>query len=149
MNIDSTTIINGLIKIGKDNENGFIKVAEEVQDAQVKELFLKGAKDSRELIDELSNLVAAKGVEPVESGSFFGAIHRGWIDLVSMVTQHNTHSILAECERGQDTIKAAYRKALEQENLPMDVKAVIEQQFIKVKALHDLVRDTRDQYAKD
>ena len=39
-----------------------------------------------------------------------GALHRGWVDVKSAVTDHSDHAILAECERGEDAAKKNYRE---------------------------------------
>jgi uncharacterized protein (TIGR02284 family) len=55
----------------------------------------------------------------------------------------NEHAVLAECERGEDAAKYAYEAALKQD-LPMDVRTIIERQYQGVQANHDRVRDLRN-----
>jgi hypothetical protein len=55
----------------------------------------------------------------------------------------NEHAVLAECERGEDTAKHAYEAALKQD-LPMDVRTIIERQYQGVKENHDRVRNLRN-----
>jgi uncharacterized protein (TIGR02284 family) len=43
-------------------------------------------------------------------------------------TGMNEHSVLAECERGEDAAKHAYEAALKQD-LPTDVRTIIERQY--------------------
>ena len=52
-------------------------------------------------------------------------------------------SILESCERGEDSGIARYRKALKQE-LPADVRAVVEQQAAGAQRNHDQIRDLRN-----
>ena len=47
------------------------------------------------------------------------------------------------CERGEDTGKHIYEAALKQD-LPMEVRTIIERQYQGVKANHDRVRDLRN-----
>jgi uncharacterized protein (TIGR02284 family) len=56
------------------------------------------------------------------------------------------HAVLAECERGEDAAKSAYQAALE-EDLPPDVKAIVQRQYEGVKENHDRIRDLRNQAA--
>ena len=51
--------------------------------------------------------------------------------------------MLAECERGADTALAAYRKALKEE-LPAEVRQVLERQMQGVQANHDQIKALRD-----
>jgi uncharacterized protein (TIGR02284 family) len=43
---------------------------------------------------------------------------RGWMDLKAAITSGDEHTILVECERGEDAAVAAYRDAFEYEELP-------------------------------
>jgi uncharacterized protein (TIGR02284 family) len=53
------------------------------------------------------------------------------------------HAILAECERGEDAAKRAYENALRQD-LPGDVRMVVERQFREVVANHNRVKELRN-----
>jgi uncharacterized protein (TIGR02284 family) len=66
-------------------------------------------------------------------------MHRAWTNIKSTITGMNEHAVLAECERGEDTGKHAYEAALK-EDLPTDVRMIIERQYQGVKANHDRVR---------
>ena len=53
-------------------------------------------------------------------------------------------AILEECERGEDVAKARYRKALE--DVPEDIRMVVQRQYDGVVRNHDQIRDLRDRY---
>jgi uncharacterized protein (TIGR02284 family) len=72
-----------------------------------------------------------------------GALHRGWINIKSVITGKDDSAILNEAERGEDIAKKAYKDALE-ENLPANVQTVVQRQSTEVNAGHDKVRDLRD-----
>lgn len=142
-----TSILNDLITICKDGEQGFLKVAEEVAEQKLKTAFTDRAKACKEAATELQQHVKDLGEEPTDSGSILGALHRGWIEVKSVVTDRNTHEILEECEKGEMAAKEAYSKALEAD-LPTNVHTVIAKQFEAVKENYDLVRSFRDEYAE-
>ena len=79
-----------------------------------------------------------------EGSSVLGTIHHAWIDLKSAVTGHDNHAILAECERGEDVAKKAYEEASKLQDLPGDLKSIIEKQSQGVLAAHNEIRDLRD-----
>ena len=54
-------------------------------------------------------------------------------------------AVLEECERGEDSALAQYRKALKQP-LPPAVRVVVERQAQGAQRNHDEVRDLRDRY---
>ena len=75
----------------------------------------------QQIATELQTLVLGLGEEAQTSGSFGGVLRRGWMDLKAAITSGDEHTILVECERGEDAAVAAYRDALEHEELPSEL----------------------------
>jgi uncharacterized protein (TIGR02284 family) len=138
-------VVNELIETSRDGEKGFTKSAEEVQDPQLKSLFLKRAQSCSVAASELEQQLRALGGKIEEGGSVSGALHRGWVNVKAAVSGHDTAAILAETERGEDYAKKVYGEALEVE-LPASLRQLIERQYEGVLANHDEVRDLRDTY---
>lgn len=146
MTTNYVSILNELIQITKDSEEGFCTAAENVTDVFLKETFIQKAHNCNRTISELQKKVVEMNGDPEEKGSLLGAMHRGWVNLKGALTGKDDHSILVECERGEDAIKAAYSKALNS-NLPVDLRSLIEEKYEDVLKDHDLIRDLRDKYA--
>jgi uncharacterized protein (TIGR02284 family) len=83
------------------------------------------------------------GGKAEDTGSVIGALHRGWVSVRGTLTGYSAESMLAECERGQDTLLAAYNKAREQ-NLPADVMDVVARQAEGVQQNHDRIKELRE-----
>jgi uncharacterized protein (TIGR02284 family) len=144
----TTSIINDLIETLRDGQEGFRAAAEDVSSPELQTLFREFSQQRGQFVTELQ--VAAKDHgedEPETSGSVAGALHRGWIDLKAALASRDEHAILAECERGEDSAVAEFKKAMESDDLSADVRAVVTRQFGVVKATHDRVRTMRDAYA--
>jgi uncharacterized protein (TIGR02284 family) len=137
-------VLNDLIETCKDGEYGFAKCAERVNTASLKELLNKRSAACRSAARELQSLVVQHGGEPVERGSVLAALHRGWVSVVDVLSANADHAVLAECERGEDSALARYRRALAVHGLPLPVREVIERQCAGVQANHDRVRRLRD-----
>jgi uncharacterized protein (TIGR02284 family) len=137
--------INDLIETLKDGQEGFKQAAEAVKDPQLKSLFseysLQRAKFSGELQSEAIGLGESN---PEDSSSTAGAMHRAWINLKSAITSGDDHAVLAECERGEDSAVAEYKKAIEDEALSAPVRETISRQFTDVKNAHDRIKALRD-----
>lgn len=146
----STTInvLNDLITIAKDGEQGFKNAAEETKDEHLKSTFMKYSKERTKIITILQYCVENFGETPTDSGSILGTLHRGWLEVKSTVMGRNSYAILSECERGEDAAKATFSKALEAD-LPANIHELIREQYELVKQAHDNIRDLRDQYAKE
>jgi uncharacterized protein (TIGR02284 family) len=142
-NDNTISTLNNLIETCKDGEIGFKTAAEGLSNPAYKAKFLEYSQQRAGFARDLQARVRALGGDPEKTGSVSGSLHRGWIDIKSVVTGKSDHAILAEAERGEDVAKAAYEKAVK-EALPADVAAIVQQQATKVREAHDHVRDARD-----
>lgn len=146
---NTTSILNDLIETLKDGHEGFKSASEHVESSDLKMLFNKYALQRNKFAGELQELARAPGEkDPATTGSVSASVHRGWINLKSVLTNRDDHAILAECERGEDSAVAAYRKATSDTSLPANVLATVNAQATEIKAAHDRVRDLRDSAAK-
>jgi uncharacterized protein (TIGR02284 family) len=142
-NDNTISTLNNLIETCKDGEIGFKTAAEGLTAPAYKAKFLEYSQQRAGFARDLQARVRALGGDPEKTGSVSGSLHRGWIDIKSVVTGKSDHAILAEAERGEDVAKAAYEKAVK-EALPPDVATIVQQQAAKVREAHDHVRDARD-----
>lgn len=142
------SVLNGLIETCKDGQYGFQSAAETVKNADFKSLFTELSAQRQLFIGELQRLVRGLGEDTEKTGSLAGTLHRGWIDIKAALSSGDEHAILVECERGEDSAVNEYREALEQNDLPINIRDVIQQQYTGVQAAHDRVRDLRDRFAK-
>lgn len=142
---ENISTLNSVVETLKDGQEGFRQAAEAVKDGQLKSLFnelsLQRSKFAGELQNEVINLGEPK---PEDSSSTAGAMHRAWINLKSAITSQDDHAILAECERGEDSAVAEYKKAMEEKELSSPVRDILSRQYTEVKAAHDRVRNLRD-----
>ena len=84
------------------------------------------------------------GGKPDDGGSASGAVHRGWVSVKGTLAGYSDKAMLEECERGEDAAVARYRKALKEE-LPANVRALVERQLMGAQRNHDQVKALRDQ----
>jgi uncharacterized protein (TIGR02284 family) len=133
------SILNGLIETVKDGEQGFKTAAEGLKDPQVKSLFQQYSRQRAEMARELQAEVRRLGGDPDTSGSLAGALHRGWINIKRAVTGGDERAIIAEAERGEDSAKTMYEKAL-QHPLFTQTLALLREQSMKVHDAHNRVR---------
>ena len=142
---NAISILNDLIETSKDGEKGFRTSAEDTRNGELKSVFVARAQDCAKAAADLQQLVTRLGGNPESGGSVAGAVHRGWVNLKSSVTDRSDLAILEECERGEDVAKARYKKALEAD-LPDDIRDIVQHQYDGAVRNHDQVRDLRDRY---
>ena len=144
----TTSILNDLIETLKDGQDGFRAASEAVRSSDLKTVFSEYSLQRSKFAGELQSLAQSLGEkDPESTGSVAASLHRGWINLKSALTSQDDHAILAECERGEDSAVAEYRKALEDKGLPGNVVQTLHTQFAAVQAAHNRVRDLRDSLA--
>ena len=137
--------LNSLIETLKDGQEGFRQAAEAVKDSQLKSLFNELSLQRSKFAGELQSHAIQMGEStPEDSSSTAGALHRAWINMKSAITSQDDHAILAECERGEDSAVAEYKKAMEDEDLSAPVRETISRQFTDVKNAHDRIKALRD-----
>ena len=147
-NLNEATIsqLQELIQINIDSTEGFQEAAKQIEDMSVSSLFVELAAQRSQNATELQDYVEWNGEKPRDEGSYAAAFHRTWLDLRAMISGGDTHVILAEAERGEDSIKSAYEDALK-ETAGSAVNDVLTRQYADIKAGHDRIRDLRDHTA--
>ena len=139
-------VLNDLIKVNNDRIAGFNNAKKNLEsgDVDLKAVFSSLADDSQANVLELASSVGRLGGEAETGTSGSGAIHRAWIDVKATFTGHDRHSVLEECERGEDAIKKSYKQALEENNLPQEVRSLLLKQQEKVVSGHNKIKALRD-----
>lgn len=145
MNLNEDTIkdIQSLISINIDSCKGFNAAAEHIENDRIASYFRECSIERDHLAQELQTAIASTGEDPEDEGSLKGTAHRWWMNIRSTVTGGDEHSVLADAERGEDEIKQRYEKTLK-ETAGSPLNALLQNQYIKVKARHDEIRDMRD-----
>lgn len=144
--IETIEILNDLIQINNDRIDGYEKALHETkaEDADLKALFSSMISESHEIRMALGTEVNALGGEMDNSTTTSGKIYRAWMDFKAVFTGHDRHTVLANCEAGEDAAQKAYRDALRDEDLPAYLREMISEQQQMLKRSHDRVKALRD-----
>lgn len=142
-NDDVVDTLNDLLESSRDGEFGFDIAAEHAKSADIKTMLTRHAGECRSAGGELEQLIRQLGGEPDEGGSVSGALHRGWVAVRGTLSGYSDQAMLDECERGEDSAVARYRKALK-ETLPAAIRTVVERQAEGAQRNHDQVKAIRD-----
>lgn len=142
--IHPIVVLKELIRTLEDGEEGFGEAAKATDTPDLRTVLEFYARQRAEFGTQLHQAASAYGDSAYEEGSTLaGALHRGWIDLRAAISAKDPAAILSECERGEDHAVAHYQKALE-EDLPPDLRKLIESQAVEIRAAHDKVKHLRD-----
>jgi len=134
-----------LIRYNFDSYEGFQKSAEEIENPHLASLFQDLAHERSAMATELQEYVEWNHEEAEEDGSALGAVHRAWIGIRGKLSDGDAYTVLSEAERGEDAIQEAYEDVLK--DIPGSaLNDVIQQQYARIKAAHDRIRDLRNHY---
>lgn len=140
---NALNVVEKLIETCKDGENGYRDAAEHAKRSDLKTFFLSQSLERAKFAGELQAELPRLGEHGKKnSGSVSAAVHRAWID-TKVAVGAGDQSILESVERGEDSAKEAYEKALAG-SLPNNVAEIVRRQAASVKSAHDRVRDMRD-----
>jgi uncharacterized protein (TIGR02284 family) len=143
-------VLEDLIETLEDGRKGFQKAAEllgESGHGDLADQMRQFAGQRAQFGAELRDLGRAKGFDIEEEGSAAAALHRAWMSLADLATGDDPHAVLAAAEQGEDHAVSEFEDALEDDDLPADVRSVIARQAQEVQAAHDKVRSLRDSRA--
>jgi uncharacterized protein (TIGR02284 family) len=143
---ESLDLVKDLIETCRDGQNGYLHAASQVENPELKTFFDEQSLERGRFAVELEEASKRLGeVEASDTGTVAGVVHRAWFELKGDLGGGD-HSILVSVEQGEDRAKKAYEDAMKA-SLPESLLALIGEQYTRVKANHDKVRDWRD--AKD
>lgn len=141
-------ILGDLILINNDRIEGYERALKEVENdpgnADLIPMFLRFIDDSRRYKVELGTEIAALGGEMNTGTTIPGKLHRAWLSIKEAFTGHDRHSILEECEFGEDAIKKTYQEALNEEVLAAYIREMLVEQEGELIEAHDEIKELRD-----
>lgn len=138
--------LNDLIETCRDGLNGFKEAAENVKGLDLKNLFTQLGNERAKFVQELQVEVRRLGGDAEKTGSTAGALHRVWMDIKGTLMGKDDHTILVECERGEDSAVDAYKDAIKL-GLPPNILTIVQQQYGTIQRDHDRIKQMRDSKA--
>jgi uncharacterized protein (TIGR02284 family) len=138
--------LNGLIEVCKDGERGYATAAEHVGNSELTSVFADYAKQRAGFARELQAEVERLGGTPSDSGSLSAAIHRGWIDVKSLLSGGDARGIVAACETGEDSAKAAFERVVNT-NVSGQTRSLVEKQWHRIQEAHRRMLRLKDEAA--
>jgi uncharacterized protein (TIGR02284 family) len=140
-------LLTHLASVNKDAEAGLLGAAESVKNSELESLFSGYAKQHAKFRSELHTEIERLGGKASDSGTFGGAIERGWMDLKAALSGHSAAGLLASCESGELSAEVAYTDAVKA-NPSGQTHTLIEKQRQQIigfrKRLCRLVGETKD-----
>ena len=140
---DDKTTLNTLLATLTDSINGYRESAENIEDGNLKQLFLDFAEERSRVAEDLRAEVRRLGADPNDDGSFLGKSHQAFLDLKSAVTGRDDKAIINEVERGEDYLKEKFEAVLDSDKLAGETRSMVERAYDSVRRGHDRVSEIK------
>ena len=139
-------VLNSLIETTLDSANGYREAAENAQSTQYRTMFEERSRRRMDLTRQLQEEVRSFGGEPETDQSMLGKAHNKFVDLKNALTGgRSDKAVIDEVERGEDMIKAKYEKAVNDSDLPVEVRQRITAAYESIRADHDEISRIKHQ----
>lgn len=139
-------VLNSLIETTLDSANGYKEAAENAQSTEYRTMFEERASRRMDLTRQLQQEVRSFGGEPETDQSMMGKAHNKFVDLKNALTGGSSDkAVINEVERGEDMIKAKYEKAVNDTDLPVDVRQRLTEVYQSIRADHDEISRIKHQ----
>ena len=136
--------LRDLIRINNDRVTGYSKAATQTEEQDLQSLFSQLAQQSRQFASDLRRLVNDNEKDVTDETTTAGKIYRTWMDVKASFGGDDRKGVLASCEFGEDAAQRAYKDALAEDDLTIDVRATIESQKAILRQAHDKIKMMRD-----
>lgn len=131
--------LTDLLNLNRTSTKGYQEAAEEVKSANLKSQLSEYSQQRAGFTADLERYAQQYGIDAADSNTIesvaadaAAAVHRGWINIKSAITGQDDSAVLEAAETGEATALKGYETALAAQDLPADVKSVLQQQHSKV-----------------
>ena len=140
-----TSKLDDLITTTIDSIKGYENSAENAPDSPLASFFRDMAAERKQVVTTLQARSRALGGSPTEQGSAAGTLHRRWEDLRSALGGGDA-AVIKEVERGEDYLKEEFERAMNDENVSEETRAVIRSCYDSVRHGHDTASMMKKQH---
>ncbi len=142
--MNTLTVLGGLIATCGGSRSGFATAAAEVTDTRLKPLLIVIGEQRAAFLRELRDLAERFGGADEDLAAADLAARR-WAKLRDAVARHDTPAVLAECERGDQATLDAYAKALDVQRLMPDARTIVSRQLDSVRRTQEQIQHLREE----
>lgn len=128
--------LNDLVKINNNRIQGYMKAAEDSEDTHLDHLFNEMILQSQNFRSQLAEHIVrmdGSAVTETDSTDITSKIHRAWIDIKSAITGKDRDTVLSSVTFGESVAVDAYEEAIENDNLPANVKEDLTRQLSELR----------------
>lgn len=141
---DTANNLQNLLQINYDAQEGFKQVMLKSESKPLTDYLKKRAALHSSFATAITDTLVQLNETPKESGTFAGKVHRAWIDVKAAITSNDPLSLLEECKRGEQVSVAAYKNALDDTLIELEINTLLKAQLEKVSSTLNEVKTLGD-----
>lgn len=136
---DVVDILNGLIKVCKNGEDGYRLAAERAKDEKLRALFRRHSEERAAFASELQQEVRRFGGEPEHTKTLAGTLLTDWMAFADLLDGAKPLALVEEIRRSERNTMSHYESALKAD-LPVDVRSVVMRQYEQIVVARDQIQ---------
>ncbi len=117
--------LSKLLTLSNDAQEGYKEAADNVDDNELKTLFMQQSQQRAEFAQELDREIHTLGGETDNGTSLTADLHRAWINIKSAFTSNDDKAVLQECHRGDQEALNDYNAVLQETNLAASTREML------------------------
>lgn len=134
----TTEVLNDLLKINYDRIAGYQQAAEETQELDLQSVFKAMVNESNKNVSALIRIIKKSGSDAIRNTTtIWGKIYRA---IGAAFTNKDRASILESCEFEEVVTQAAYRDAISSNDLSSEIRQMVRNQQVALKAGYETIR---------
>ncbi|WP_018619102.1 ferritin-like domain-containing protein [Spirosoma luteum] len=114
-----------LLTLSNDAEEGYKEAADNVDDNELKTLFLEQSRQRADFAQELNREISTLGGNADNGTSLTADLHRAWINIKSTFSSDDDKAVVQECHRGDQEALNDYNSVLQGTNLAASTRELL------------------------
>jgi uncharacterized protein (TIGR02284 family) len=140
-----SSILRELTEFVNDGIEGYEKAAIETRNPEHAAFYRDLADQRRVFARELNELISRHGGKIKIQTTIRGKIYRQWMEVQALLTNRDDKAILNASLYGEQWAQQAYNDALEQDDLPQNIRQLIERQRQALIEAYSTLEDMKHQ----
>lgn len=143
-------VLNNMIQINSDRSLGYKRAIDELHsdDEDLKTVFAGMSRQSVNYKEALIQKLQEMEGDPKKEKTITGNISNSGIKTKAAFSDNDRQTVLNHCESREDSVKKAYKMALDTKGLSLTIKSILESQQTELIAAHNHIKVLRDSVAK-
>ena len=129
-------LIKPLVNICNDGFSGYAALANEVEDEELKTIFLRLSQQRKQFAEELNKELLVLGAEKVDSGTLKGELHQAWIKIKSLFTSNDEEALIEACLTAEYYAAKQYKDKLTDTKLSSNLRDIVEKHHMMIEGAH-------------